>query len=180
MIGDPDFGDLDGLVDGADIPFDRRVEVIGVGADLARFQRAGKGAGQSTRHRRDHVVERRRVFAFGRESVEFGYAPVDAIVERLLEILDEGPAKRRLVLHDLDVACMNGVGHGKFLPLVLRFCIQTLAIVTPRSITHGLAAAKPRLDRPVRQPRARLWRMWYYARQTEKAGTYAIFNTCHA
>ena len=112
MIGDPDFGDLDGLVDGADIPFDRRVEVIGVGADLARFQRAGKGAGQSTRHRRDHVVERRRVFAFGGESVEFGYAPVDAIVKRLLEILNEGPAKRRLVLHDLDVAGMHNVCHG--------------------------------------------------------------------
>jgi hypothetical protein len=54
-----DLGDTDDAVDVLDVAFDFRDELV-LGADLARFQRAGKSAAQSACDGGDEIVERSR------------------------------------------------------------------------------------------------------------------------
>lgn len=76
-----------------DVAFDGSGEVLG-GADVARFQRAGKGASQSPGDAGDHVVERRRVFGSSRcaavlIAVEGLDSAVDAKVDRDVESVEK-------------------------------------------------------------------------------------------
>jgi hypothetical protein len=77
LVAEIDGGDAKELVIAFDAAFDIGFQVICCG-DSARFQRAGKCAGQSTSERRDNVVDgggkRRGVF----HAVIFGVATVHA------------------------------------------------------------------------------------------------------
>ena len=88
VVLDADFGDFDGLVDLFDVPVDGCVEVVGEGDNLARCQRAGKSAGQSSRDGGDHVVQRRRNILFGFDAVKGRDAAVHAVWDGILEVLD--------------------------------------------------------------------------------------------
>ena len=89
VVLDTDFGNFDRLFDLLDVPLDGCIEVVGEGDNLARCQRAGKSAGQSSRDGGDHVVERRRDFLFGLDPVKGRNAAVHAVWDGILEVLNQ-------------------------------------------------------------------------------------------
>jgi hypothetical protein len=111
MIGDADLRDLDDAIHVLDVTFYLRRESAGRNGDLTRFQRAGKGAGQSAGHRGDHVIERGGVFVFGLYTIEVGDAAVDTIVKGFLEMFDIGKPMRTLPAHDPRLAGMHEFSH---------------------------------------------------------------------
>ena len=72
-VVDADLRDADDAVDVLEVALDLGDEPV-LGADLARFQRAGKGAAESAGDRCDQVVERRRSLPIDLDSV---LAPVE-------------------------------------------------------------------------------------------------------
>ena len=93
-----------------DAAFNIGFQIICCG-DSARFQRAGKCAGQSTGERGDDVVngggKRRGVF----NAVIFGVAAVDAKMKRLREALDVRVTEWPFFLDQADFCGMNQFTH---------------------------------------------------------------------
>ena len=129
VVGYTDIGDLDCAFGFGDIAFDRGCQIIGERNDLARCQRAGKGAEQSSTDRRDHVVERGRVLFLGLHAVEFRDAAVHAVGDGFVKVLDERVPYWRHFLDDVDVAGVDDVSHGG------PFLIDTVA-------RHGIVGSR--------------------------------------
>ncbi len=114
LVAEIDGGDAKELVIAFDAAFDIGFQVICCG-DSARFQRAGKCAGQSTSERRDNVVDgggkRRGVF----HAVIFGVAAVHAKMKRLRESLYVRVTERPFLLDQTDFCGVNEFTH-EFLP----------------------------------------------------------------
>ena len=92
MILDADAGDTNHAVDIFDVAFDFTPNSIGDGRDLTHCQCAGKSAGQSTAHRRDHVIERRGQIALGLDFVKVFDAPMHAEGDGGLKVFDVSAA----------------------------------------------------------------------------------------
>jgi hypothetical protein len=107
-------GDAKEFVIGFDAAFDVGFEMICSG-DSARFQRAGKCAGQSTSERGDDVIDGRghRLGVF--HAVILGVAAVRAELQRLLETFNVRLAKGTLLLHQPDSRGMNDFAHDGLL-----------------------------------------------------------------
>lgn len=112
MVVNTDFGDPHHFVDGLDVALDRRVQLAFLGWYLARFQRTGQSPGESTSHRRDHVIERGELILLWFETVEVLDATVHAEVDRLLEAFEERPALRPLILVDTNSRGMYEFRHS--------------------------------------------------------------------
>ena len=112
-------GDAEEFIIAFDAAFDVGYEIVGSG-DSARFQRAGKCAGQSTGERGDDVVDgggkRRGVL----HAVILGVAAMHAEMERLFEALDVGVAEGPLLLHQPDLCGVNEFAHEFLWCLLLR------------------------------------------------------------
>jgi len=108
-------GDAEEFVIRFDAPFHVRFQMICC-VDSARFQRAGKCAGQSTGERRDDVVDcgRQRCGVF--HAVIFGISAMRAELQWLRESLDVRFAKRPLFLYQANSRRMNHFAH-KHLPV---------------------------------------------------------------
>jgi hypothetical protein len=107
-------GDAKEFVIGFDAAFDVGFETICCG-DSARFQRAGKCAGQSTGEGRDDVIDGRghRLAVF--HAVILGVAAVRAELQRFLESFNVRLAKGTLLLHQPDSRGVNDFGHDGLL-----------------------------------------------------------------
>jgi hypothetical protein len=103
-------GDAEEFVIGFDAAFDVGFEMVCCG-DSARFQRAGKCAGQSTSEGRDNVIDggRHRLAIF--HAVILGVAAVRAEMQRLFESFDVRVAEGALLLHQPDSRGMNDFAH---------------------------------------------------------------------
>jgi hypothetical protein len=115
FVAQVDGGDAKEFVIGFDAAFDVGFEMIGCG-DSARFQRAGKCAGQSTSERGDDVIDGggHRLAVF--HAVVLGVAAVRAEMQRFLESFDVRLAKGTLLLHQPDSRGMNDFTHDGLLP----------------------------------------------------------------
>ena len=107
-------GDAKEFVIGFDAAFDVGFEVIRCG-DSARFQRAGKCAGQSTGERGDDVINGRghRLAVF--HAVILGVAAVRAELQRFLESFNVRLAEGALLLHQSDSRGVNDFTHDGLL-----------------------------------------------------------------
>ena len=103
-------GDAEEFVIGFDAAFDVGFEMIGCG-DSARFQRAGKCAGQSTGEGGDDVIDGggHRLAVF--HAVILGVAAVRAEMQRLFKPFDVCVAEGALLLHQADSSGMNHFSH---------------------------------------------------------------------
>jgi hypothetical protein len=103
-------GDAEEFVIGFDAAFDVGFEMICCG-DSARFQRAGKCAGQSTSERRDDVIDGggHRLAVF--HAVILGIAAVRAELQRFLESFNVRLAEGALLLHQPDSRGVNDFTH---------------------------------------------------------------------
>jgi hypothetical protein len=108
-------GNAEESVIGFDAAFDVGFEMICCG-DSARFQRAGKCAGQSTGERGDDVIDggEHRVAAL--HAVILGVAAVRAEMQRLFESFDVRVAEGALLLHQADSSGVNDFSHDGLLP----------------------------------------------------------------
>jgi hypothetical protein len=106
LVAETDGGEAKELVVAFDAAFDIGFQIVCCG-DSARFQRAGKCAGQSTGERGDDVVngggKRRGVF----NAVIFGVAAVDAKMKRLREALDVRVTEWPFFLDQTDFCSMD-------------------------------------------------------------------------
>ena len=112
FIGQADLGDLENAVYVFNIPFHKRDEIVR-SLYFPRFQRGGKGTGQSPTNSGNHVIEGRGIFRTYNLTavfllVEILDPAVHAEMDRLREVLDVGRAVRAIMLHDTDV---TGVGY---------------------------------------------------------------------
>ena len=114
VVHDPDFRNLYGLMRFRNIALDDRGQIVGERCDLARYQRAGKGAGQSSADRGDHMIESRGVFIFRFDAVEFRDAAMDTVGHGLFKLFDEGGSNGRYFLYDRDVAGVDDVCHENY------------------------------------------------------------------
>jgi hypothetical protein len=117
FVGHADLGDLENPFHVLNIAFYKRDEIV-CGFDFSRFQRRGKGSGQSPADTGDHVVEGRRIFRPCDHTTVFflvkGLDPtVHAEMNRFREVLNIGRAVRAFMLHDTDV---TGMGYGHWRP----------------------------------------------------------------
>jgi hypothetical protein len=113
FVGQADLGDLENTVHVFNIPFHKGDEIV-CGLDFPRFQRGGKGSGESPTNAGNHVIQGRRIFRTRDLSavfllVEVLDPAVDAEMNGLREVLNVGRAVRAFMLLDADVA---GVGYG--------------------------------------------------------------------
>jgi len=108
-------GNFYGLIDFFDVSFDGGGEVVRESDNLARCQRAGKSAGQSSRDGGDHVIEGRRDLFLGLDTVERCDAAMNAVGDGVLKVFDQGPAQWRVVLFNFDVARVDDFSHREFL-----------------------------------------------------------------
>jgi hypothetical protein len=110
LVAETDGGEAKELVVAFDAALNIGFQIV-CSWDSARFQRAGKCAGQSTGERGDDVVngsgKRRGVF----NAVIFGVATVDAKMKRLGEALDVRIATRPFLLDQTDFCGMNQFTH---------------------------------------------------------------------
>jgi hypothetical protein len=115
FVAETDGGETKEFVIALDAAFDIGFQIICCG-DSARFQRAGKCAGQSTGERGDDVVngrgKRRSIF----NAIIFGVAAVDAKMKRLREALDVRVTERPFLLDQTDFGCVNNFTHECPLP----------------------------------------------------------------
>jgi hypothetical protein len=115
LVAEIDGGDAKEFVVAFDAAFDIGFQIICCG-DSARFQRAGKCAGQSTSERGDDMVDgggkRRGVF----HAVIFGVAAMHAKMKRLRESLDVRVTERPFLLDQTDFGCVNNFTHECPLP----------------------------------------------------------------
>jgi hypothetical protein len=109
-------GDAEEFVIGFDAAFDVGFEVVGCG-DSARFQRAGKCAGQSTGERRDDMIDGRRHGLAVLHAVVLGIASVRAETQRFFESFNVRLAKGPFLLHQPDPRGMNDFAHDVLLTL---------------------------------------------------------------
>jgi hypothetical protein len=107
-------GDAEEFIIGFDAAFDFGFEMIGCG-DSARFQRAGKCAGQSTGERRDNMIDGGRHRLAILHAVVFGVAAVRAELQRFFESFNVRLAKGALLLHQPDSRGMNDFTHDGLL-----------------------------------------------------------------
>jgi hypothetical protein len=107
-------GDAKEFVIGFDAAFDVGFEVVGCG-DSARFQRAGKCAGQSTGERGDDVVDGRGHWLAVFHAVILGVAAVRAEMQWLFESFNVRVAKGALLLNQPDARGMNDFAHDGLL-----------------------------------------------------------------
>jgi hypothetical protein len=114
LVSEADGGDAKEFVVAFDAAFDVGFQIICCG-DSARFQRAGKCAGQSTSERGDDVVDgggkRRGVF----HAVIFGVPAVHAKMKWLRKSFNVRFTERPFLLDQTDFCGMNKFTHG-FLP----------------------------------------------------------------
>src|SRR5713226_1675096 len=114
FVSETDGGNAKELVVAFDAAFDLGFQIVCCG-DSARFQRAGKCAGQSTGERGDNVVDgggkRRSVF----HAVISGVAAVHAKMKWLRESLDVGVPERSFFLDQTDFGCVNNFTHESLL-----------------------------------------------------------------
>ncbi len=110
LVSETDGGDAKELVVAFDAAFDIGFEIVRCG-DSARFQRAGKRAGQSTGERGDDVVDgggkRRGVF----HAVILGVATVHAKMKGLRKSLNVRVTERPFLLDQTDFGCVNNLTH---------------------------------------------------------------------
>jgi hypothetical protein len=114
LVAQLDGGDAEKLVIGFDAAFDVGFEVVCCG-DSARFQRAGKCAGQSTSERGDDVIDGRRHRLAVFYAVILGVAAVRAELQRLFESFDVRVAKGPLLLHQPNSGGVNDFTHNGLL-----------------------------------------------------------------
>jgi hypothetical protein len=93
-----------------DAAFDVGHQIIGCGYS-ARFQRAGKCAGQSTSKGRNDVIDGGGEFLRRVHTIKPGIAPVHSKVQRLLEPFNVRFAKGPLLLHQFDSCRVNEFAH---------------------------------------------------------------------
>jgi hypothetical protein len=84
--------------------------------DSARFQRAGKCAGQSTSQGGDDVIDGGRQRRDVLHAVILGVSAVRAEVQRLLKSLDVRVAERTLLLNQPDARGVNDFAHERVPP----------------------------------------------------------------
>jgi hypothetical protein len=123
FVSQADLRDLENPVHVLNIPFHKRDEIV-CGLDFPRFQRRGKGSGQSPADAGNHVIKRRWIFRTCDHTavfllIEVLNPAVHAEMNGLREVLDVGRAVRALMLQDTDVA---GVGYGHGEPPQVRLC----------------------------------------------------------
>jgi hypothetical protein len=112
FVSQADLGDLENSFHVFNIPFNKRDEIV-CGLDFPRFQRRGKGSGQSPANAGNDVIKGRRIFGTCNHTavfllIEVLDPTVHAEMNGLSEVFDIGRAVRAFVLHDTDVA---GVGY---------------------------------------------------------------------
>jgi hypothetical protein len=114
FVAQLDGGYAEEFVIGFDAAFDVGFEMVCCG-DSARFQRAGKCAGQSTGERRDDVIDggRHRLAVF--HPVILGVAAVRAELQRFFKSFNVRLAEGALLLHQADSGCVNDFSHDGLL-----------------------------------------------------------------
>jgi hypothetical protein len=113
FISQADLGDLENPVHVFNIPFHKRDEIV-CGLDFPRFQRGGKGSGESPTNAGNHMIEGCRIFRSCDLTavfllVEVLDPAVHAEVNGLREVLNVGRAVRAFMFQDTD---MTSVGYG--------------------------------------------------------------------
>lgn len=113
VVHDANIRNLDRTFRFRDVALDRRREIVGKCDYLARCQRAGKGAEQSSPYGRDHMIERSGILFLGFDAVKLCNSAVHAVGDRLIEMFDVRLPYGRYVLIDTDVTGMDDVSHGR-------------------------------------------------------------------
>jgi hypothetical protein len=108
-------GDTEEFFLGFDAALDFGFQMICCG-DSARFQRAGKCAGQSTSQCGDDVIDGSRQGRHVLHAVILGVSAVRAEVQRLLKSLDVRVAERTLLLNQPDARGVNDFAHERVPP----------------------------------------------------------------
>ena len=103
-------GDAEESFLGFDAAFDFGFQLVFCG-DSARFQRAGKCAGQSTGQGRDNVIDSGRQRRSVLHAVILRITAVRAEVQRLLESFNVCVAERTLLLNQPDPRGVNDFAH---------------------------------------------------------------------
>ena len=117
IVVNADFGDPQDALYRLNVALDCGPHFGRLGWDLAHFQRAGKGAEQSSADGGDHVIESRGQLFIGLNSIEFFDRAVDAVAHRLREVLNIGVANRPFDLFEPDAAGVNQFSHLPINPL---------------------------------------------------------------
>lgn len=112
-VSDVDPADDEDVVLLLDLPGGFCQEAVGGRRDLARFQRAAKGTGQSTGGCGDDVVERGGVLDIGLDAVVFGDGSMDAEADVLIPTGQVGEAERAFLLFDADVGAIDDISHDR-------------------------------------------------------------------
>lgn len=115
-VADGDALDHEHTVAIEDLALGGGLELASVDLDLARLQRAGKGARQSAPGRGDHVVESggRRRKVVGRDTVVVGDLGVNAEGDRFLPGGEVREALRAAEEFDFHVGAVRGFGHAGY------------------------------------------------------------------
>jgi len=111
FVGQADLSDLENPIHVFNIPFHKRDEIV-CGLDFPRFQRGGKGPGESPANAGNHVIQGRRIFRTCDHTavfllIEVLDAAVHAEMNGLREVLYVGRAMRTFMFQNADVACVG-------------------------------------------------------------------------
>jgi hypothetical protein len=117
FVSQADLRDLENPVHVFNIPFHKRDEIV-CGLDFPRFQRRGKGSGQSPTDACNDVIKGRRIFRTCNHTavfllIEVLDPAVHAKMNGFLKVFDIGHTVRAFMLHDTDV---TGVSNGHWRP----------------------------------------------------------------
>jgi hypothetical protein len=117
-------GDAKEFVIALDAAFDVGYQVVSC-RDSARFQRAGKCAGQSTSERRDDVIDGGRQRLGGFHAIILCVAAMHAEVQGFFESLDVRIAEWALLLHQPNLCGMNEFAHDFLLGLEMHGLVKS-------------------------------------------------------